>query len=261
MFVYGCESLPGDLNQQHVWGCDLDPHSVPDELVSTSICGTGKQQFLFLWDKVGGFTAGLPPASSGFKVGGKSRVNHLVLRIHYGDVAGFVKRRDRRLAIGSGGVSVTFQPATAGLRGVGLLTLLSYGHANPHSVVSLAALLPISGCERQELLPVAVTGWTGSHGEGVTVWKVSPSNEWTEVARIDLLRQRQVQLMHQQSVTVREGDSVALRCLLNNTCSKPIFRRLHLDSEYCGVQVVYENQEDDEGNCIPDQTIVQSPGQ
>lgn len=75
IMIIGCETLSepeAETEQGYVWDCKYDPEKS---------CGSGRQTVLYAWSK-NAPTYTLPDGV-GFKVGGDTKINYLVLHIHY----------------------------------------------------------------------------------------------------------------------------------------------------------------------------------
>ena len=80
MVIMGCETLPeykARDDQDNFWECSSD--------VSITNCGPGKNTLLYVWSR-NAPTFALPDGV-GIKIGGDTKINYLVLHVHYFNLA------------------------------------------------------------------------------------------------------------------------------------------------------------------------------
>ena len=77
MLIIGCETIDIAVNSErgHFWECKYNP---------MMLCGPGRSTMIYAWSRNAPTFA--LPEGSGFKVGGDSKINYLVLHFHYFDI-------------------------------------------------------------------------------------------------------------------------------------------------------------------------------
>ena len=224
--LYGCEA-PGFWNESaptSVWNCDSDRGSAPEGLLSATNCAPHRLSNLLYQVTIDSPTV-QPPPGSGFKVGGDTGLNFLVLRVHHEGLDRFMRERGLqsvktskagfRMRVASG--KETEQP----LKRVSIAVIGSHGVIPPKNVAHLEAAYKFR-TPGLVMRPFALQVHTHSLGRAVTTWKVTPEGEWSLIAQRDPQAPEFFVPITRPDILIREGDLIAMRCTMNNTMDRVV---------------------------------------
>lgn len=154
------------------------------------------------------------PEGVGFKVGGQSGINFLVLQVHYAHVDKFVNG-----ATDNSGIVLTMLPHDTDLvsKRAGVLLLGTGGSIRPHRVEHMETTCRIE--EPLVLHPFAFRTHTHKLGTAVTGWKIDSSGSWILIGRHDPQLPQMFYPVTNTDLTFTENDILTARCTMNNTLS------------------------------------------
>jgi len=219
MLMFGCET-PGSV--EDVWNCGEMHHS-DGEFQSGPVCSAG-EQIMYAW------ALDAPefnlPQDVGFKVGGDTPIQYLVLQVHY--------------------MHAMKEPDTSGL------TL----HSTPHPMPKEAHVLLLAtdgavaakttddfdtACEIEdetEMHPFAYRTHTHKHGKVVSGWRIR-DGKWTLLGKRDPQQAQMFYPVANKSITIEQGDGLAARCHLVNDEDREIHIGPSGADEMCNFYLMY----------------------
>lgn len=213
-------ALPGyyDASDEGaVYDCDVDASSTPAGMPNALTCAAHqKTQRLYVWTK-GADPYDMPPGV-GFRVGGDTGYEFLVLRVHFKSVQDFLSRGQDPMS-GQAGLSLIMSTPTPGqvIKTAGSMSVGARGLLPPHQVTNVEGAMKMT--DPVSFHPFAIQSHTHSLGLAVTTWKVSPDGQWTLIARRNPQRPEIWKPIPDKGLIVNPGDIVAVRCTFNNTQS------------------------------------------
>jgi len=225
MLMFGC-SVPGST--ELVWNCGEMQQRNDDEFESGPVCAEG-QQIMYAWAKdAPEFNL---PKDVGFKIGGDTPVQYLVLQVHY--------------------MHALTEPDTSGV------TLHSTEHTMPREahVILLATDGTIGAkstddfdtvCsieDQVELHPFAFRTHTHQHGKVVSGWLIR-DNKWTLIGKKDPQQPQMFYPVANSSITIRQGDALAARCHLVNNEDRSVQIGPSGTDEMCNFYLMYWTKPD-----------------
>jgi len=231
ILVYGCET-PGHYKRdvpRGVWDCGEMAETVTD-FPRAPTCARGAT-IIYAW------AMDAPklvlPQGVGFKVGGHSGINFIVLQVHYAHVDHFLNG-----GTDNSGIVLTMQPqsATSVTKRAGVLLLGTAGKINRHSVEHMETECPIR--EPLTLHPFAFRTHTHKLGTAVSGWKVDTNGNWQLIGRHNP-QQPQMFYPVEESLVISQGDIVAARCTMNNTQQHDVYIGSTGDDEMCNFYMMY----------------------
>lgn len=204
ILLYGCEE-PG--SDEPVWSCgEMSGHGDMEQtdMDVKQVCKSGSQ-ILYAW------AMGAPelklPEGVGFRVGADSRVQYLVLQVHYASVDKIPDTGD------DSGVFVSFteeeQPRTAGV-----LLMGTGGFAPAHSTTYFESACMLE--EDQPMHPFAFRTHTHSLGKAVSGWRVQGNKHWSLIGKRDPQEPEMFYPVEDEKMVISKGDVVAARCTMVN---------------------------------------------
>nr|CAG4648544.1 EOG090X0318 [Polyphemus pediculus] len=227
MLLIGCEE-PG--SQEEVWNCG--EMAVRDRLLKNSEPCKKGAQIIYAW------AHDAPPLQLpkgvGFHVGGKSKIQYIVLQVHYASVDRF---KDGKTTDNSGvflQYTSTPQPKAAGV-----LLMGTAGRVPANSVEYMETACKIG--EDKVIHPFAFRTHTHALGRVVSGYKVVRKNqkdEWTLIGKQDP-QLPQMFYPVQENMTITKGDTVAARCTMVSNRNWVTKIGLTSDDEMCNFYIMY----------------------
>lgn len=197
MMVYGCGNT---ANSKPFWSCPLI-EEVDSEL---AICGGTTRQIVFAW--ANDAPAKNLPEGVGFRVGGTTGINYLVIQLHYRTSFGAE-------AADTSGVTLKMtynrQPQQAGYYVLG-----NVGQIPPQN----PAFKMETACEMNLNYTIYPVGYR-THGHNIAVvnsgYRIRDGH-WVELGRMSPQRPQTFYNMSTQDLDVQNGDILASRCTFNS---------------------------------------------
>lgn len=156
------------------------------------------------------------PAGVGFRVGGDSGINYLILQVHYENASAYDPQPGGEL-----GFELTLVPQSSGLvtKSAAMLFVRTEGEIGPGAWQNWDA-----GCLLNESLvihPFAFRVHTHALGRLGSVWKVeggsgAQERKWSLIGKRDPQLPQGYYPVADPSVSLSAGDVIATRCLLHN---------------------------------------------
>lgn len=223
MLLFGCEE-PG--SDEEVWDCG--EMSNGESHYQRPSCA-GQPDIIYAWAR------NAPkldlPKGVGFRVGGSTRRQYLVLQVHY--MHAMQKEDHSGVVVSSTTVE---QPRTAAT-----LLLATGGSIQPQSAESLEAACVVD--EEVEMHPFAYRVHTHRHGVRVGGWVVSADaagdEQWSLVGERDPQLPQLFEPVANKSLVVRGGDVLAARCEIKNNEARAIEVGPTGDDEMCNFYMMY----------------------
>lgn len=224
MLIYGCEEPGADVG---VYNCGEMTSSEPD-LETHGICGEGKSQVIYAWAMDA--PALELPDGVGFRVGGDTGINYLVLQVHYASTEYIAEDGD------DSGVILEFteqmQPKTAGV-----LLMGTGGMAPPHTTTYFETSCDIE--DSRTIHPFAFRTHTHALGKVVSGYKVDKSNKWSLIGKKDPHLPQMFYPVADKSLSLTKGDTVAARCTMVNNRDRITYIGATKEDEMCNFYMMY----------------------
>jgi len=247
MILYGC-TKPGSTNP--VWNCgEMAVDTESSDWETASVCGSGST-ILYAWAKDAPKLE-LPP-DVGFKVGGKSAIQYLVLQVHYATVDKF-KGTDHHHELSTNSITdgstddsgvflyYTERPMRK-LAGVyllgtaGMIPPMSEEHMETSCVIrENRTIHPFAFRTHAHQLGKVVSGYlvtTDSNGQ----------NHWTLIGK-ESPQKPQMFYPVANTVTVSEGDILAARCTMVSKRRTITYTGPTNNDEMCNFYIMYYVEE------------------
>jgi peptidylglycine monooxygenase len=225
ILIYGCTE-PGEEEGQ--WNCG-EMQAVGSAMEQGPVCQSGAK-IIYAW------AMDAPPLhlpeDVGFKVGGDTGINYLVLQVHYKDVTPFVEPNDEKDHSGVKLITTTTpQSKTAGvyLMGTG-------GEIAPHSTVYMETACSFN--DPIVIHPFAFRTHAHTHGEVVSGYRVR-DGEWTELGRMSPKKPQMFYNVSHPGITVKNGDILAARCTMVNDEERSVPIGSTQQDEMCNFYLMY----------------------
>ena len=175
----------------------------------------------------------LPPGV-GFKVGGDSKINFLVLQVHYAHVDKFLNG-----ATDDSGIILSMLPADTPYvdKRAGVLLLGTAGKVGHDSVEHME-----TSCEIREpvkIHPFAFRTHTHKLGTAVSGWRVDPESNWHLIGRHDPQAPQMFYPVENKDMVISQGDMLAARCTMNNTLHHDVAIGSTGNDEMCNFYLMY----------------------
>ncbi|KAF6215796.1 hypothetical protein GE061_000131 [Apolygus lucorum] len=232
MLLYGCKT-PG--NDGSVWNCGEMANENGDE--THSPCSEGSQ-IIYAWARDAPQL--ILPEGVGFKVGGDSPIQYLVLQVHYLHVDKFKNGvKDRS------GITLRYTEQKLS-KSAGVLLLGTGGRLKPMSEVHMETSCPIE--ENKILHPFAFRTHTHQLGRVVSGYKVqnhSGEMEWTLLGKRNPQDPQMFYPIKDPSLTIKKGDIVAARCTMFNTHNQTVSIGGTSKDEMCNFYLAYWVSDDE----------------
>ncbi|PNF35453.1 Peptidylglycine alpha-hydroxylating monooxygenase [Cryptotermes secundus] len=227
MLLYGC-TKPG--SRSAVWNCG-EMSGKLDTSETASPCAVGSQ-VIYAWAR------DAPelelPEGVGFKVGGKSPIQYLVLQVHYATSKPFEGGKTDDSGIH---LHYTERPLE---KEAGVLLLGTGGSIEPMSVEKMETSCMIN--EKKVLHPFAYRTHTHSLGKVVSGYHIrrdsSGVDHWILLGKRNPLTPQMFYPVENQEPIVR-GDKVAARCTMQSTRNRTTYTGLTNNDEMCNFYLMY----------------------
>ncbi|VDN05819.1 unnamed protein product [Thelazia callipaeda] len=222
MLLFGCYE-PG--SDELIWDCGEMTIAGPD-FEHAPVCNN-QPSIIYAWGR------DAPelylPEGVGFKVGGNTNIQYLVLQVHYMN----------KLKFDYSGVSIesTVEPLP---KRASTLLMVTGGKLAMHKKESFEAACLVD--EDIELHPFAFRTHTHRHGVMVSGWVVREDqygkNHWELIGQRNPLLPQTFQPVA-KNITIRQGDIIASRCVMNNNEDKEFVMGNTGDDEMCNYYLMY----------------------
>ncbi|XP_011685237.1 PREDICTED: peptidylglycine alpha-hydroxylating monooxygenase-like [Wasmannia auropunctata] len=220
MTIYGC-TKPG--SSKSVWECGQQFYDNPG--VDTPPCAEGPQ-IMYGWAED---YFGLPEGV-GFKIGGDSPVQYIVLQVHYSDPKVF-KMNDRT------DTDVHLYYTTQRMdKQAGVIVLASGGSIPAGRTTYLESACSIK--EYKTIHPFAYATHTHSLGTATSGYVVKPNNNWIELGKKDP-QERKTFLPVTYKTSITYGDTLVGRCTMKSTRDRTTYVGKTEQDEMCRYYIMY----------------------
>lgn len=193
----------------------------------------GVQQIIYAWAR------DAPeldlPNGVGFKVGGDSPIQYLVLQVHYAHIDQF---RDGSTDDSGVFLHYTTHPLDK-LAGVFLLG--TSGIIAPRRTVHMESACRIM--ENKTIYPFAYRTHTHSLGKVVSGYVIKPNDTWIELGKRDPLTPQMFYPVTNK-VPITYGDTLAARCTMKNTRDRTTYIGQTNEDEMCNMYIMYYVEND-----------------
>ncbi|MFH4974792.1 hypothetical protein AB6A40_001501 [Gnathostoma spinigerum] len=223
MLLFGCE-LPGSAAE--IWDCGEMTNAGPS-FERAPTC-QDKPNILYAWGR------DAPqlklPEGVGFKVGGDTPIQYLVLQVHY----------MKKLGPDYSGVEIesTLEPQE---KTASTLLMVTGGTLPPHKKETFETACIVD--EDVELHPFAFRTHTHRHGIEVGAWVVRERpdgvDEWQLIGARDPLKPQMFESVNNTNIVIRQGDTVASRCVMENKEDKAFIMGNTGEDEMCNYYLMY----------------------
>jgi len=227
MLMYGCER-PG--SEEDVWNCG-EMHTSDDLSYSSApVCADGSQ-IIYAWARDA--PALTLPEGVGFKVGGETKVQYVVLQVHY--MHPMPKDHPD-----SSGITLTStdepMPKTAAT-----MLMATGGKMKAQSSENFETACVID--EQVTLHPFAFRTHAHSRGKVVSGWKVtkmpSGNHKWELIGKRDPMDPEMFYPVADSSMLISENDIIAARCHMVNNEDREIAIGSTNADEMCNFYMMY----------------------
>lgn len=223
MLLFGCTEPGSDAD---VWNCgEMGGYSGK---YSAPPCASGTQ-IMYAWAHSA--TSLALPEGVGFKVGGDTDVQYLVLQVHYADLS---KLSNQDIEDDSGIIITATTEPTPKLAGV--LIMGTGGLIRPHSVEHFETECPIE--DDVEMHPFAFRTHTHASGKVVAGYRVR-DGEWSLIGKHNPQEPQMFYPVSNTDLVIRQNDYVAARCTMDNENDREIHVGPGMDDEMCNFYVMY----------------------
>ncbi|XP_072038753.1 peptidylglycine alpha-hydroxylating monooxygenase-like [Amphiura filiformis] len=225
ILLFGCK-LPGDFDP--VWNCGEMAGSG-----ARPVC-MGQQNILYAW------ALDAPalelPKDVGFKVGGDSDIDYLVLQVHYKTAAPFEDGSSDNSGI-TMHMTLERQRLVAGVYFMG-----ADGKIPGHSQVNLEGACQYE--EKPTLHPFAFRVHTHTLGKVVSAYRIR-DDEWEEIGKRDPQLPEMFYPVADEEMTIDKGDILAMRCTMNSDRDTTTYIGSTQADEMCNFYMMYYTEHDD----------------
>ncbi|XP_014249505.1 peptidylglycine alpha-hydroxylating monooxygenase [Cimex lectularius] len=226
ILLYGC-LYPGSSNT--VWNCGEMANN-DDDQERPNPCSDGSQ-IIYAWARDA--PALKLPEGVGFKIGGDSSIQYLVLQVHY----------SHRFAAGhtdNSGVYLHYTEKPMN-KLAGVLLLGTSGQVEPMQVTHMETACTIY--EPKVLHPFAFRTHTHKLGKIVSGYRVRIDNDlnydWTLLGKKDPQQPQMFYEVDDPNMEIREGDVLAARCTMNSTRTTVTYIGGTNKDEMCNFYLMY----------------------
>lgn len=171
----------------------------------------------------------------GFKVGGDSPIQYIVLQVHYAHIDHF---KDGSTDDSGVFLHYTTQPMN---KLAGVILLGTSGIIPPRQTVHMEASCRIT--ENKTIYPFAYRTHTHSLGKVVSGYVVRPNYEWIEIGKRDPLTPQMFYPVTNK-VAVTYGDALASRCTMKSTRDRITYIGATNEDEMCNLYIMYYVEND-----------------
>ncbi|KAK7501583.1 hypothetical protein BaRGS_00007014 [Batillaria attramentaria] len=226
ILLYGCEE-PGSTDV--VWNCG-EMAETKSQYETASVCARGSQ-ILYAW------AMDAPklklPKDVGFKVGGKTGVNSLVLQVHYKNVSSFLEPANKKDSSGLI-LTMTYKPQP---RRAGVYLMVTGGRIPAHSIEYLEAACDFPDSDL-EIHPFAFRTHAHKLGRVISGYRVR-HQQWQEIGRQDPRKPQMFYNVTDPEMTIKNGDILAARCTMENTNNNSVSVGPTQNDEMCNFYIMY----------------------
>lgn len=225
ILLYGCKN-PGVRNTKDVWNCG-EMAQTKSDYTSAGVCESG-QQIIYAWAMDA--PALHLPKDVGFKVGGSTDIDYLVMQVHYKDVSTFLDGGKDR----SGITMVTTEHPMPKRAGVYLLA--TSGSIPAHSVEYMEAACPV----QTDLVihPFAFRTHAHKLGQVVSGYRIR-DGKWTEIGRKSPQKPQMFYNITNPGMEIRNNDILAARCTMKNDLDRTVNIGATQNDEMCNFYMMY----------------------
>lgn len=223
MLVFGC-TQPG--SSKAVWDCG-EMANTNSKVDTAPPCADGAQ-VIYAWARdAPQFDL---PEGVGFKVGGDSPIQYIVLQVHYAHIDDF---KDGRTD--DSGVFLHYTTHKMD-KLAGVIVLATGGVIPARKMTHMETACPI--LENKTIHPFAFRTHTHSLGKVVSGYVVKPNNDWIELGKRDPLKPQMFNpVTHKVPITY--GDTLAARCTMKNTRDRITYIGKTNQDEMCNFYLMY----------------------
>lgn len=228
--LYGC-GKPG--SSKAVWNCGEMEHHI-DEQEETRMPCAEQSQILYAWARDAPKL--ILPEGVGFKVGGNSTIQYLVLQVHYSHIDHF---KDGSTDDSGVFLHYTLRPLNK-LAGVFLLG--TSGVIPPRVTTYMETSCTIR--ENKTIHPIAYRTHTHSLGKVVSGYLVKPDFTWIELGKRDPLTPQMFYPIHNK-ISAGKGDRIAARCTMQSNRDTWTYIGATKSDEMCNFYLMYYVENDE----------------
>jgi len=220
MLLYGC-LLPG--SQTDVWNCGEMNTETAGRYEAAPVCSDGPQ-IMYAW------ALDAPelnlPKGVGFKVGGATSVQYLVVQVHYmhelnePDFSGLT-------------LHSTAEPMP---KSAGVMLMVTGGKMGAKSKENFETACYID--ESVKLHPFAFRTHTHKHGRVVSGYRIR-DGQWTLIGKKDPRKPQMFYEVTDRNLVIEQGDTVAARCFMENDEDRDIYIGPTGNDEMCNFYMMY----------------------
>lgn len=240
ILIYGCEH-PGYAERdtpRAVWDCGEMAPSTEGEAEEaifprSPICKDGQSQIVYSWAMDA--PALKMPQGVGFKVGQGTKIDYLVLQVHYAHVHRFVEKGE----VDHSGITLRMLPQDNNEinKLAGVLLMATDGRINGKTTEHFEAACPNE--EPIEIHPFAFRTHTHKLGQVVTGYRIDQDTlQWTMIGKGDP-QKPQMFYPVRRPLTIRQGDWVAARCTMYNFLDETVNIGSTGNDEMCNFYIMY----------------------
>lgn len=224
MLLYGCVTPGGE----DVWNCG-EMLAKDSGVENGPVCAEGSQ-IIYAWAMDAPMLK--LPEGVGFKVGGDTGVQYLVLQVHYKDVSQFIPPINHK---DNSGLTLMATPV-AQPRRAGVYLLATDGTIPSHSTTYMESACSIE--DDVKLHPFAFRVHTHKHGKVVSGFRVR-DGQWKEIGRKSPQEPQMFYNVTDPAMTVEKGDIVAARCTMVDEEDSPVNVGPTQKDEMCNFYMMY----------------------
>ncbi|OWF47554.1 Peptidylglycine alpha-hydroxylating monooxygenase [Mizuhopecten yessoensis] len=225
MLLYGCKE-PGVRGDDAIWNCGEMAHTT-STYSTAGVCGSG-QQIVYAWAMDA--PALQLPEGVGFKIGGDTDINYLVLQVHYKDVSPFLAGETDS----SGITMVTTEKQMPKRAGVYLLA--TGGRIPAHSVEYLESACRLT--TDLTLHPFAFRTHTHKLGRVVSGYRIRDA-KWKEIGRKSPQEPQMFYNVTSPGMEIKNNDVLAARCTMENSLDRDVSIGSTQNDEMCNFYMMY----------------------
>jgi len=226
MLVYGCAS-PGSSDE--VWNCgEMSTGEKVPQFRSGSVCSSGSH-IVYAWARdAPEFKL---PEGVGFKVGGSSDIQYLVVQVHY------MHPMDHPDYSG-----LTLQSTTQRMpKSAGVLLMVTGGMIKANSKENFETACLVD--ENVEIHPFAFRTHTHQRGKVVSGYLVR-NGQWSLIGKKNPMLPQMFYPVADSDLVVRKDDILAARCTMTNDEDHPIYIGSTNEDEMCNFYMMYWANDD-----------------
>ncbi|XP_069137086.1 probable peptidylglycine alpha-hydroxylating monooxygenase 1 isoform X1 [Argopecten irradians] len=225
ILLYGCKQ-PGVRGDNAIWNCGEMAHTT-SSYSTAGVCGQG-QQIVYAWAMDA--PALKLPEGVGFKVGGDTDIDYLVLQVHYKNVDPFLAGETDSSGIT---METTKQPMP---KRAGVYLLATSGNIPSHSTEFLESACPLS--TDLVLHPFAFRTHTHTLGRVVSGYRVR-DGQWKEIGRKSPQEPQMFYNVTNPGMEIRNDDILAARCTMENNLDRDVAIGATQNDEMCNFYMMY----------------------